>query len=89
MAEQPMQPIVRDHKSVIRFQANAIVRHLLDVATEAGVCDMNQIADLQFALEDREQFLQLIGYSLDGFADLSYTRAETYLKAVEIWETSQ
>lgn len=64
----PIQPVVYDDKGVCRFKANAIVLHLLD----AGPFNMNDLANLSFTTEDREQFAQLIGYSVDGFADLSY-----------------
>lgn len=47
---------------------NEIVRYLLD----AGPFDMNQLAALPFSQDDRNQFAQLIGYSVDGFAELSY-----------------
>jgi hypothetical protein len=58
----------------LRFKANAIVRHLLD----NGGIDLNAIAMLSFSQEDREQFAQLIGYSLSGFGELSYVSDETY-----------
>lgn len=58
----------------MRFKANAIVRHLLD----NGGIDLNAIAMLSFSQEDREQFAQLIGYSLSGFGELSYVSDETY-----------
>lgn len=64
----PIQPVVRDDKGVHRFKANNIVLFLLD----AGPFDMNDLAAQSFLTEDREQFAQLIGYSVDGFADLSY-----------------
>ena len=64
----PLQPIVRDPSGIYRFKPNAIVRFLLD----AGPYDLNKIAMMPFADEDREQLAQLIGYSVDGFCDLSY-----------------
>lgn len=70
----PVQPLVVDKSGITRFKMNAIVRHLLD----NGGIDMNQIAMLDFEQNDREQFAQLIGYSLGGFSDLSYVRDETY-----------
>ena len=57
-----------------RFVENAIVRYLLD----NGGIDLNQIAVLPFDNADREQFAQLIGYSLSGFGSLSYVSDETY-----------
>lgn len=59
---------------IVRFRANAIVRYLLD----EGPFDMNAIGSLPFSQADREQFAQLIGYSLGGFGDLSYVSNETY-----------
>lgn len=72
--DHPVQPLVVDKSGITRFKMNAIVRHLLD----NGGIDMNQIAMLDFEQNDREQFAQLIGYSLGGFSDLSYVRDETY-----------
>lgn len=68
-----MQPIVNDG-GVMRFKANAIVRFLLD----AGPFDMNRLALMPFTPEDREQFAQLIGYSVGGFGELPYVRDETW-----------
>jgi hypothetical protein len=63
-----MQEIYKDKNKVYRFRENAIVRYLLD----AGPFDMNKLAIMPFKKEEREQFAQLIGYSVDGFAELSY-----------------
>lgn len=68
MTFQPIQPIVTDDKGTLRFQANAIVRHLLD---NSGI-DLNALACIDFPAEDRMQFAMLIGYSLSGAGDLSY-----------------
>ncbi len=76
----PMQPIVMATDKVIRFQANAIVRWLLDV----GGMDMNTIAQTSFAREDREQFAQLIGYSVSGYGELPYVRRAVLAKADRI-----
>lgn len=75
--EQPMQPIEVDPDGILRFKANKIVRFLLD----AGPFDMNAIARMEFSKRDREQFAQLIGYSVSGFGDLSYVRRKTVNKA--------
>jgi hypothetical protein len=42
---------------------------------------MNSLAEHDFSPEDREQFAQLIGYSLSGFGELSYVSDETYAAA--------
>jgi hypothetical protein len=75
--KHPMQPIVLDSHGVARFKANAIVRHLLD----NGGIDLNRIAMLPFNQEDREQFAQLIGYSVSGFGDLGYADPATVAAA--------
>jgi hypothetical protein len=54
---------------VKRFKSNAIVRWLLD----DGPFDLNRIAVRGFDVEDQRQFAQLIGYSVSGYQDLSYS----------------
>lgn len=79
MKPQPQQPIVWSRRpqdgpgGVIRFQANAIVRDLLDFATEHGF-GLNEIAAKNYPRQDREQLAQLIGYSTSGFGELPYAR---------------
>ena len=73
----PVQPLIKGDYGTIRFKKNAIVCFLLD----AGPFDMNQLSLMQFTQEDSEQFAQLIGYSLDGFGELSYVSDETYERA--------
>jgi hypothetical protein len=70
----PMQPIVVVG-GVTRFKANAIVSHLLQTHP---TCDMNKLASMDFTDEDRMQFAQLIGYSVGGYAELSYVSDESY-----------
>lgn len=72
----PMQPIITVD-GVARFKENAIVRYLLD----AGTIDLNQLAALPFSNEDRNQFAQLIGYSVGGFGDLPYADPKIVKKA--------
>jgi hypothetical protein len=73
----PIQPIEKDARGVLRFKSNKIVEHLL----EHGGIDLNKLAVMDFSREDREQFAQLIGYSLSGFGSLSYVSDETYAAA--------
>ena len=84
-AEHPMQPVVRDEAGVVRFKPNAIVEHLL----EHGGIDMNAIARLPFDNRDREQFAQLIGYSVSGFGELSYARPDIVAAADRMVETGE
>jgi hypothetical protein len=59
---------VSDENGLLRFKANPIVRLLLD----KGPLTLNALADLAFSNEDRQQFAQLIGYSVGGYQDLPY-----------------
>jgi len=78
---QPMQPLAYDEKGVLRFKPNAIVQYILD----NGGVDLNKIACLTFSKEDRQQFAQLIGYSLSGYSSLSYVDNESYETAEKIF----
>ena len=73
----PLQPVHLDPDGVVRFVPNRIVRFLLD----AGPYDMNKLAMMPWSDEDREQFAQLIGYSVQGFGELSYVSDEAYAAA--------
>jgi hypothetical protein len=75
--------MIKDEHGRDRFKANAIVVHLLD----KGGFDMNSLAMMDFSNEDREQFAQLIGYSLSGFGELSYVSEETYVAANMVVES--
>lgn len=75
----PIQPLMLDKQGVYRFKPNAIVRYLLD----NGGIDLNKLACLDFSDNDREQFAQLIGYSLRGFGELHYVSNKTYNKAAK------
>lgn len=86
MKPHPIQPLEKDFRGTIRFKSNAIVLHLLD----NGPFDMNSIScQKDFTQEDREQFAQLIGYSLSGFGELSYVRNETYETASQMAKEGQ
>lgn len=76
MGSHPIQAIFND-AGVIRFRRNAIVRYLLDF----GPFDMNHLMDLPFDQYDREQFAQLLGYSVSGFGDLPYASSDVVAKA--------
>jgi len=79
--KHPIQPLAYDEKGVLRFKANTIVQYLLD----NGGIDLNKIAYLPFSKEDRQQFAQLIGYSLGGYSSLSYADNESCETAEKIF----
>jgi hypothetical protein len=82
MNKLPIQPIYTDEHGTVRFRPNRIVRTLLDT----GALDLNKLAVMDFTDEEREQFAQLIGYSLSGFGELSYVSDETYQAAESMAE---
>lgn len=47
---------------------------------------MNALTQMDFTDDDREQFAQLIGYSLSGYGDLSYVSNESFEVAFAIAE---
>jgi hypothetical protein len=82
--EQPMQPIEYDEHGVIRFRANAIVRRIID----ENLVNLNNIAMWRnIPVEDREQFWQMLGYSVSGYGDMmkqndyGWVRPKTVRKA--------
>lgn len=68
----PMQPIWFDEQGTTRFKKNRIVDTLL--WTHPTV-DMNTILSGNFCIYDRNQFAQLVGYSVSGFGGLSFADA--------------
>lgn len=73
----PMQPTITDEHGYVRFKPNALVSHLLD----KGKITMNDLALVGCSRDDRQQFAQLIGYSLSGYGDLSYHSETVYVAA--------
>ena len=65
----PMQPVIKDERGVLRFRENAIIRSMVDhlaslVATDGphrGKLDLDKVAAMDVAAEDRAQFEQLAG----------------------------
>lgn len=74
LIKHPIQPTYLDENNTLRFKQNEIVCFLLNT----GEINLNMLAGMDFSAEDREQFAQLIGYSLSGFGELSYVSDETY-----------
>lgn len=83
----PMQPIVEiDGRK--RFRENALVRILLDEASERGY-SLNNLAREEATTEEWEQFYQLIGYSLDGYSELRRVSDESYGAACVLAENPE
>lgn len=85
MKKHPLQPLELDKENVLRFKRNKIVEYLLD----NGGIDLNRLAVIDFSQEDREQFAQLIGYSLAGFGSLAYVSDGAYETARIMYEENR
>lgn len=66
----PVQPLEYKNGAVC-FKENSMVRFLLDWASSRGM-SLNELAVVPICREDRQHFAQLIGYSVDGYNELSY-----------------
>lgn len=78
MERHPDQPLIKDDNGIVRFKENKIVSYLVD---KTGI--LNDLPMMNFSREDRVQLTQLIGYSLDGYAELSYVSDEDYDRAAK------
>lgn len=76
MSWHPMQPIIRDKQGIIRFRKNKIVRLLL----ETSHLNLNSLKIMldegMVSQADYTHLTQLIGYSVDGYAELSTSPPE-------------
>jgi hypothetical protein len=78
----PIQPLYSDGQGVTRFMENGIVRWLIDWSSDRGM-SMNDLARMRFGNEERQQFAQLIGYSLSGYSGLPYVTNEAFDEAAK------
>jgi hypothetical protein len=69
----PIQPTYTDDLGTVRFKPNSIV----EVIFENCPYNLTDLAKRHFTQTDREQFAQLIGYSVSGFNDLYYASTQT------------
>lgn len=76
----PIQPLEIDKHGSLRFKENHIVNDILEFSSRFGF-GFNEIAIREYSKEDRQQFAQLIGYSLGGYGELSYVDEEAYRTA--------
>lgn len=69
-----------DDDTLARFRANAIVKFLMNFAWGKGV-GLSELRDMPWSQEDWDQFCQLIGYSLDGYHEMSFLSDEAKVRA--------
>jgi hypothetical protein len=72
----PTQDIYLDEEGINRFKCNQIVRILLSTS----VLDLNKLSQLGFSVEDWDQFIQLLGYSIDGWGEMDHVTDEMFVK---------
>ena len=83
MPKHPMQKVYKDEHNVYRFRGNDIIQWLFN----SGKLDLNEIAQLRFDNEDRQQLAQLLGYSISGYGELdSYVDDAAYSRAIMVQE---
>lgn len=80
MSKNPMQPVILAADGVVRFKENKIVAYLLQFAEDRGV-DLNQIVMMDFGDDDYSQLMQLIGYSVSGYGNLSRANRRHVVRA--------
>jgi hypothetical protein len=77
-SKHPRQPVVIDEEGTARFKGNAIIEWLF----RSGKLNLNEtIAMPGVPREDHEQLAQLLGYSIDGAAELPYVSREIIAEA--------
>lgn len=80
-----MQPIYKDRDGTARFKENKLVSFLLDYCQGKGM-GLNEIVRMPWAKEDYEQVMQLIGYSVGGYDELSMISSESKRRASKACE---
>ncbi|MNQ60672.1 hypothetical protein D3C85_749590 [compost metagenome] len=76
----PMQPVEMTEDHVVRFKRNQIICDMQELCARSGL-DLNEIAIRDYSKDDRSQLMQLIGYSVSGYGNLSCARAKHVMRA--------
>lgn len=77
----PAGPMVTDGKTA-RFRENKIVSYLLDQFPGGNLNELTvMVMQGKFSAADYSHLMQLIGYSLSGFSELSTTTDAVYFQA--------
>jgi hypothetical protein len=77
-----MQPVEMAGDQVVRFKRNQIICDMQELCAKHGL-DLNEIACRDYSKDDRSQLMQLIGYSVSGYGNLSCSRAKHVMRADE------
>lgn len=71
--KHPAQPTYIADGGIQRFKPNAMVQFIL---LNTPRFDLNKLAELPFSDEDRQQLMQLLGYSVSGYRELDFTASD-------------
>lgn len=82
--KNPIQPVYLDIYQIARFKSNKLVEALIEHGQQTGfgLNDLAQRYNSPEHLDDFQQLAQLIGYSLDGYSELSYCNSEVLKSAI-------
>lgn len=80
--KHPDQPLIISEDKTIRFKENSIVRFLVNNYPNS----LNAISMMNFSKEDYQQIMQLIGYSINGYCELSSVSEKSKRKH---WKNAQ
>lgn len=80
--EHPIQPLTKGTGEILRFKENEIIR-MLELT---GKINLNEIVGEDFSDEDKQQLMQLLGYSLSGYADLPFVTDKAVANAEELYK---
>ena len=69
----PIQPLIMDKHSIVRFMPNRLVNYMFDVTTDMHGYDFTS----DYSASEQEQLAQLTGVSLKMFRNLPYVSPET------------
>jgi len=71
----PMQPMTTNQDGYHYFKANEIVKYIL-IASQVNIDEI--LCDPKFTDDDKRQFMQLVGFSLNRYGDMSCVDTEAY-----------
>ena len=85
----PIQPIFIDSTGTPRFKRNQVVQLLLCSGPATLEQLRKMVADGEMPLEDLEQLLQLLGYTVCGLAELDFTSDQVVEAALQSLQLHQ
>lgn len=81
-----MQPVTIDRDGELRFKRNKIVDNILSMCISKLGYGLDDLPWDLFSQEDIDQFFQLLGYRLSGYAEIELVSEGAKEKALEALE---